>query len=120
MPEASHMQLPKCASYEAFASRMGTALRLGEYMLRTDVQNEQRLTREDEQAVIRAMGVEVWAGGYYRCSCGFIYTVGECGEPMQQANCPECGNTIGGLQHRLAAGNEHARIDGSRTPAWPQ
>lgn len=26
IPEASHMQLPKCASYEALASRMGIAL----------------------------------------------------------------------------------------------
>ena len=68
IPEASHMQLPKCTSFEAFASRMAVALRLGEYALRTDVQNEQRLTREEEQAVIRAMGGEVRAGGYYRCA----------------------------------------------------
>ena len=120
IPEASHMQLPKCTTYEAFASRMGTALRLGEYALRTDVQNEQRLTREEEQAVIRAMGGEIRAGGYYRCSCGFIYAVGECGGPMQQAACPRCGSAIGGLQHRLAAGNEHAGFDGARDAAWPQ
>ena len=120
IPEANHMQLPKCLSYEAFASRMGTALRLGEYMLRTDAQNEQRLTREEEQAVIRAMGGEVRAGGYYRCSCGYIYAVGECGGPMQQAACPRCGNTIGGLQHRLATGNEHAGFDGAGNAAWPQ
>ena len=120
IPEASHMQLPKCVSYEAFASRMGVALRLGEYMLRTDAQNQQRLTKEDEQAIIRAMAGEVRAGGYYRCSCGYIYAVGECGGPMQQAACPGCGNTIGGLQHRLAAGNEHARFDGARAAAWPQ
>ena len=119
-PEASHMQLPKCASYEAFASRMGIALRLGEYMLRTDAQIQQRLTKEEEQAVIRALGGEIRAGGYYKCGCGYIYAVGECGGPMQQAACPKCGNTIGGLQHRLAAGNEHAGFDGAGAAAWPQ
>ena len=95
IPEASHMQLPKCASYEAFMSRMGTALRLGEYAFRTDAQHEQRLSQEEETAVIRA-------------------------GPMQQAACPRCGNAIGGLQHRLAAGNEHACFDGARDPAWQQ
>ena len=120
IPEASHMQLPKCATFEIFASRMSTALRLGEYALRTDAQNEQRLTREEEQAVIRAMGGEVRAGGYYRCACGYIYAVGECGGPMQQAACPRCGNVIGGLQHRLATGNQHAAFDGAANAAWPQ
>ena len=120
IPEASHMQLPKCATFEIFASRMSTALRLGEYAMRTDAQNEQRLTREEEQAVIRAMGGEVRAGGYYRCACGYIYAVGECGGPMQHAACPRCGNPIGGLQHRLAAGNQHAAFDGAAAAAWPQ
>ena len=120
IPEASHMQLPKCATFEAFASRMAIALRLGEYALRRDVQNEQRLTREEEQAVMRAMGGEIRAGGYYRCACGYIYAVGECGGPMQQANCPRCGSTIGGQQHRLAAGNQHAAFDGAAAAAWPQ
>ena len=55
-PVASHMQLPQCASFEAFASRMGVTLRLGEYMSRTGTQNEQRLTREEERAVAAAMG----------------------------------------------------------------
>ena len=120
IPEASHMQLPNCASYSAFASRMGIALRLGEYMLRTDAQNQQRLTREEEQNVIRAMDGDVRAGGYYKCGCGYIYAVGECGGPMQQAACPKCGKTIGGLQHRLANGNEHANFDGAGEAAWPQ
>lgn len=114
------MQLPRCSSYEAFALRMGVALRLGEYMLCTDAQHEQRLTKEEETAVIQAMGGEVRAGGYYKCTCGFIYAVGQCGGPMQQAACPKCGSVIGGLQHRLASGNEHAGFDGAKEPAWPQ
>jgi len=119
-PVASHMQLPNCASFEAFASRMSTALRLGEYMSRTGTQNEQRLTREEERAVVAAMGGEIRAGGYYRCTCGYIYAVGECGGPMQRAPCPRCGNNIGGQQHRLEAGNQHVALDGAGAAAWPQ
>ena len=119
-PVASHMQLPQCASFEAFASRMGVALRLGEYMSRTGTQNEQRLTREEERAVVAAMGGEIRAGGYYRCVCGYIYTVGECGGPLQRAPCPRCGKNIGGQQHRLEAGNQHVALDGAAAAAWPQ
>ncbi len=119
-PVASHMQLPQCTSFEAFASRMGVALRLGEYMSRTGTQNEQRLTKEEERAVVAAMGVEIRAGGYYCCTCGYIYAVGECGGPMQRAPCPKCGNNIGGQQHRLEVGNQHVALDGAGAAAWPQ
>ena len=64
-PVASHMQLPACASYDVFASRMNAALRLGEYMMRSDAQHEQRLTREEERAVAQAMNGEIRPGGYY-------------------------------------------------------
>lgn len=66
------------------------------------------------------MGGEIRAGGYYKCTCGYVYAVGESGGPMQQAACPRCGHAIGGLQHRLADGNEHAAFDGARNAAWPQ
>ena len=62
-PVARHMQLPQCTSFEAFASRMGVALRLGENMSRTGAQNEQRLTRDEERAVVAALGGEPGAGG---------------------------------------------------------
>ena len=57
------MQLPQCTSFEAFASRMGVALGLGEYMSRTGTQNGPRLTREEERAVVAALGGEIGAGG---------------------------------------------------------
>ena len=120
LPEASHMQLPKCTSYESFASRMAISLRLGEYMLRTEAQNEERLSQEELRAVIGAMGGEIRAGGYYQCVCGYPYAVGECGGPMQRAPCPKCQRNIGGEQHRLEAGNQHAGLDGAQAPAWPQ
>jgi len=89
-------------------------------MSRTGTQNEKRLTREEERAVVAAMGGEIRAGGNYRCTCGYIYAVGECGGPMQRAPCPMCGNNIGGQQHRLEAGNQHVALDGAGAAAWPQ
>ncbi len=102
-PVASHMQLPACASYQVFASRMNAALRLGEYLMRTDAQHEQRLTREEERAVAQAMDGDIRPGGQYKCGCGYIYAIGECGGHMQQASCPGCGSNIGGASHRLEA-----------------
>ena len=120
LPEASHMQLPKCSSFESFASRMAMGLRLGEYMSRTDAQNDERLSQEELKSVIGAMGGDIRAGGYYQCICGYPYAVGECGGPMQRAPCPKCQRNIGGGQHRLEAGNRPAGLDGAQGPAWPQ
>ena len=119
-PIACHMQLPRCASYDIFANRMAVALRLGDYFSRTDAQQGQRLTQAEEQAVVAAMRGEIRAGGYYRCVCGYIYTVGECGGPMERAACPRCGHAIGGQQHRLEGGNAHVAFDGADVAAWPQ
>ena len=119
-PIACHMQLPGCRSYEVFANRMAVALRLGDYFSRTDAQQGHRLTQAEEQAVVAAMRGEIRAGGYYRCICGYIYTVGECGGPMERAACPRCGHAIGGQQHRLEGGNEHVAFDGAEEAAWPQ
>ena len=52
LPESSHIQLPVCASFESFASRMAVSLRLGEYMSRSDAQNEERLSQEESKGVI--------------------------------------------------------------------
>jgi len=73
-PGGSHMQLPNCASIKAFVSRMGVALHLGEYMTKTGGQDEQRLTRVEEIAIVAAMEGEIWADGHrvylwvYLCS----------------------------------------------------
>lgn len=38
---------------------------------------------------------------------------------MQESKCPDCGVKIGGSNHVLAGGNQHAgEIDGSVRPAW--
>lgn len=36
------------------------------------------------------------AGHYYKCLCGFIYVVGDCGGPNQKGRCPDCKREIGG------------------------
>lgn len=119
-PSAYHMQVPKCRSYDAFAKRMASALRLGDYFFRTDAQQGQRLSQAEAQAVVAAMRGEIRAGGYYRCTCDHIYAVGECGGPMERAACPRCGHAIGGQRHRLEGGNEHVAFDGVEEAACPQ
>lgn len=119
-PNACHIQVPKCATYEVFAARLAASLRLGEHHMRTDAEQEHRLTQTEEQAVVAAMHGEIKAGGYYKRACGLVYTVGECGGPMESAVCPRCGKYIGGTQHRLENGNQHDAYDGTHTAAWPQ
>ncbi|KAL4853487.1 NFX1-type zinc finger-containing protein 1 [Chlorella vulgaris] len=48
------------------------------------------------------------AGHWFTCPQGHLYVIGECGGAMQQSRCPECGATVGGSSHRLAAGNTAA------------
>ena len=36
---------------------------------------------------------------WYRCPNGHLYAVGECGRPMEESTCPECGSKIGGHDH---------------------
>jgi hypothetical protein len=78
---------------------------------------EDTLTTAQLAAIMRE--VERFEGGYplgwngqghwFTCPNGHIYYIGECGGAMQQSSCPECGAVVGGIDHRLAAGN--ARFD---------
>ncbi|KAI0553283.1 hypothetical protein F4679DRAFT_571330 [Xylaria curta] len=61
------------------------------------------------RAVYRAMAGEfLGTGHWYTCANGHPFTVGECGMPMEQARCPECGAPVGGAHHRAAEGVRHA------------
>ena len=69
--------------------------------------------------IIKAVGFR--KGHWYKCKNGHFYTIGECGGAMQESKCPECKETIGGTNHRLAEGNQHAgEFDGSRHAAWSE
>ena len=41
----------------------------------------------------------------YQCPNGHPFAVGQCGQTMQEAHCPECGATIGGTLHQLRSDN---------------
>ncbi|KAL4424087.1 hypothetical protein ABPG75_001388 [Micractinium tetrahymenae] len=81
-------------------------------------QQKEGITPEELREVFQAMTAadptlgSAWswnnAGHWFSCSCGHIYSIGECGGATQQARCPECGATIGGSSHTLAAGNRSA------------
>lgn len=55
--------------------------------------------------VVAAMEREFRSTGHwYRCVNGHPFTVGECGRPMQESRCPQCGAAVGGQHHQEAAG----------------
>eukprot|EP00045_Choanoeca_perplexa_P018322 m.287058 g.287058 ORF g.287058 m.287058 type:complete len:4696 (+) comp17783_c0_seq1:104-14191(+) len=60
---------------------------------------------DDQAAVIAALGGVT----RYRCQCGYLYVVGECGGVRQQATCPQCKRPVGGVDYQVVAGQE--RVD---------
>lgn len=63
------------------------------------------VSKEERLAVYKAMSGEfMGTGHWYTCEQGHPFTVGECGMPMQLAQCPECGAAVGGQEHRPAEG----------------
>jgi len=54
------------------------------------------------RTVFQAMGFST--GHWYTCVNGHPFTIGECGMPMELASCPECGQPVGGQQHRAVDG----------------
>lgn len=68
------------------------------------------VTTDELRAVYTAMASEFrGTGHWYLCERGHPFTVGECGMPMQQARCPECGAPVGGQNHAPAEGVTQAR-----------
>ncbi|KAI3655585.1 hypothetical protein MP638_002648, partial [Amoeboaphelidium occidentale] len=107
-----------CENYNEFKQLFEKELVM--VALKSDVERRNQITNEEVNAILKAMGTEIKAGGWYRCENGHPYAVGECGGPMQKAQCPECKKNIGGQNHRLNDGNTHFGFDGSAAPAWPQ
>lgn len=67
------------------------------------------VTADEMRAVYVAMAAEFsGTGHWYTCELGHPFTVGECGMPMQQARCPECGSPVGGQNHAAAQGVRRA------------
>ncbi|GAW26610.1 putative nf-x1 finger and helicase domain protein [Rosellinia necatrix] len=60
---------------------------------------------EEKRNIWSAMSTEFQGQGHwYMCENGHPFTIGECGMPMEEARCPECGAAIGGHHHNLVAG----------------
>ncbi|KAH8703728.1 hypothetical protein BGW36DRAFT_414157 [Talaromyces proteolyticus] len=63
------------------------------------------VTNAERLAVIEAMAGEFrGTGHWYFCVNRHPFTIGECGMPMQQARCPECGAPVGGQHHQQVEG----------------
>lgn len=69
----------------------------------------QPVSTAELRAVYAAMASEFrGTGHWYTCERGHPFAVGECGLPMQQARCPECGSPVGGQNHIAVAGVRRA------------
>ncbi|XP_071503992.1 NFX1-type zinc finger-containing protein 1-like [Diadema antillarum] len=76
------------------------------------------ITDRERVQIVTAIGLN--QGHWYKCPKGHVYCIGECGGAMENANCPECGASIGGQSHTLTSGNRVAtEMDGARRAAWP-
>ena len=82
--------------------------------------NTKRPSREFLQGIAVAVGLG--AGHWYKCSQGHLYVIADCGGAMEESKCPECGERIGGMQHRVVATSTSAAADfePGAQPSWPQ
>ena len=75
------------------------------------------LTDAERIEIVKAIGLT--KGHWFKCPNGHYYCIGECGGATEEAECPECGATIGGRQHTLRSDNQLApEMDGARYAAW--
>ncbi|RFU27389.1 Adenosinetriphosphatase/Nucleoside-triphosphate phosphatase, partial [Scytalidium lignicola] len=107
----SHLQQARviCAGYPGQTAGMENEVKEVENMLR-DSTFYMPVSNEEKAAVYAAMAREFrGTGHWYYCVNGHPFTIGECGMPMQEAKCPQCGAQIGGLDHRPVSGVNPAR-----------
>lgn len=69
----------------------------------------EKVTPEELAVIKQAMvsgpkGIATHSGHWYNCINGHPFAIGECGMPMEQARCPECGARIGGSNHQAVEG----------------
>ncbi|KAF6236088.1 hypothetical protein HO173_005716 [Letharia columbiana] len=99
-----HLARIICDTYPGQTAGMPAEVSGAEKMLR-DATFYAPVTNVEKAAVYAAMAQSFQGTGHwYYCANGHPFTVGECGMPMQTARCPQCGATVGGTDHRAAAG----------------
>eukprot|EP00057_Strongylocentrotus_purpuratus_P016845 XP_011671319.1 PREDICTED: NFX1-type zinc finger-containing protein 1 [Strongylocentrotus purpuratus] len=77
------------------------------------------ISEKERKEIVAAIGLTT--GHWLKCPRGHVYAIGECGGAMETGKCPECGQVIGGTQHRLTEGNRVAsEMDGARYAAWSE
>ena len=85
-----------------------------ENMMITSYFASKDVERECKNLILLKETVEIMRGlgtRWYRCPNGHLYAVGECGRPMQNGICPECGARIGGAHHVPEQGNVQVNFD---------
>lgn len=89
--------------------------------LEKELNSPKPLTTEEKRMVDAAMRVSFMGGGtghWFTCSNGHYYVITECGGAVETANCPECGESIGGVEHRYVSTARLASdMDGALVPA---
>lgn len=76
-----------------------------------------KITDDERVMIVQAMGLS--KGHWFKCPNNHIYCITECGGAMQQAQCPECKEGIGGTNHSLLSSNRLAsEMDGAQHSAW--
>jgi hypothetical protein len=48
--------------------------------------------------------------GIYKCSCDYVYSIGNCGYAMVTRPCPKCGKQIGGANHHFVQRAGHVHV----------
>ena len=78
------------------------------------------LTDKERMMIVSAVkGVK--KGAWYKCPNGHVYAIGDCGGATVKSRCPECKGVIGGVNHALVEGNDHAaEFDNSNAAAWSE
>jgi hypothetical protein len=84
------------------------------------LKQKEKLLVQEIVKIMQRDNPSLGSGHWYQCPNGHVYAIGDCGGAMQTSKCPDCGATIGGQQHALASGNNHAGwADNSQAPAYP-
>ncbi|KAH7021747.1 putative NF-X1 finger and helicase domain protein [Macrophomina phaseolina] len=105
-----HIEAAKtlCAKNPGSTSGMMEEVEAVEKMLRASTFYSV-VTSEERRNVLAAMATEFrGTGHWYYCGNGHPFTVGECGMPMEETRCPQCGEPAGGRSHQPAAGVHRA------------
>ncbi|KAI9768060.1 MAG: hypothetical protein M1840_005094 [Geoglossum simile] len=67
------------------------------------------VTTQEKREVYQAMARQFsGTGHWYYCRNYHPFTVGECGMPMEEARCPQCGEPVGGRDHNPVEGVRRA------------